>query len=789
MLLRQLNLLCVCLILPLALFSTPRQVLIISYAEPDSSYNLTLGGTERANQLPDFFSSLAAQGFGPPDLIFGAQRTFSIPGLAVFQTASACSESYKQPIHVYSPNDLSGLVNTLLHNSICDDKCVLVVWNFAAIPDLIAALGYLPPSSPTPSCYALAYVLPTFPVSSEKSPIVINQDLMPGDSSCGGISPPTPPTPDLVANYISVTIYNGTTSAIIDGTPGTISSDQVYILIIAQGGGSVLQFTSDGNGHMLGAPVTPAPVNGNTASFYTSYYSYALSSFPSAQQGYHTFYLPADTMLPSTRMMFSLVTPLNWLVQPGTGHIYSQDDNFVTTDNTYYTLYDKVEFTITNASLPWWQLVMNSTMVDYYCLPLSFYIDYIVGSTSTTSYTGISPTIPRLSIFSTYQSQLATLTGSGTGTWSQLYSTYTPPGGSAVELRIASANSGALKPNNISPLFPASYLSTNPNSSCQWLSSLWFNSSTPPYAYYQTGNPVSSTLTLDLSNAGAGSGTATGQVDGGGDFVFTLNADSIWYPGTVTFQSPLTIAPFFSGAYTDYVDPSNSTPLWSIGGNATTDTITAVWQIFSCAFNAGYIPPPSPQGTPSTPLTKSWLQSQVGSFFSDNPALCSGPWYNFYSKVLHDHFSVTPYTDFYTAPFDDYLGIDGTITVDDILGLNAGAAVYITVGDMTNSVIPNILNDSTPYNVTFALLPGSVQNVSFNSTAVPSSGGSMGSTTGSAMTVSLQYTTGSYAGSPITTFTAQISPGTLTTTPELPGGVNIVVSGNEVTIYIGAAPP
>ncbi len=776
------------LLLPCLLVAYPSQVIILSYAECNSFYNLTPEGIERSGLLPGYLNSLTTQGFGPPDIIFGAQRSESIPGFAIFQTATPSSYDLQIPIHVHSPIDIPGLVNTVLNNPICQNKCVLIIWNFTAIPDLIAAFGYQTPSSPSTPCNALTYILPTLPATPGIAPTVLNQDLMAGDSSCGGIAPPTPPAPNAVANYIPITVYNGTTSAIINGVASPIADTQIYVLVQTNSGTQVLQFAPDGSGNMLGTPITAFPTNGNGASFYSSYFSYALNAFPSAASGFYTFYLPATIEQPSSRILFSLINPIDWLITPSTGQINSQDDNFSTTSNSYYTLYDKVEFTITHASLPWWQIVMNSTMVDYYCLPLSFYVNYLNSSVSTTSYTGLSPTLSRQSVFANYQTGLTTLASSGSGTWSTLYTSYIPVGtSSAVNLRIASANSAALKPTIGSPLFPANYLASNPNATCDWLPSIWFNSSAPPYAFYQTGG--SNTLTVDLSNAGAGSGTALGQVNGSGEFVFTLNSDSIWYPGTVTFQSPQTIAPFFSGAYTDYVNPSNSAPLWSISGGATTDTITAIWQIFSCAFSVGYIPPTSPIGTPSSPLTKAWLQSQSATYFNDNPALCSGPWYNFYSKILHENCSVAPYTDFYTAPFDDYLGIDGTITVDDTTGVNAAVTVNITIGDMTNSVIPNILSDSTQYNVSFAILPGSVQNVTFNGSAVPSGGGSMGTAAGSSMTIALQYTTGSYSTSPSTTFTAQVSPSTATTTPILPGGANIILAGNDVTIYLGSAPP
>lgn len=788
MLLRSLYLIFCSIFVPLSLYSLPKQVLIVSYAETDIIYNLTAEGLDRADMLPGYFASLSSQGFSPPDIIFGAQRSSNVPGFAVLETGSPTSGAITQPIHIYPTSETQGLVSRILTHPSCHDKSVLIIWDFAGIQELIAAFGYTPPAPPGNTCNCLTYVLDTFPPVESPAPTVLNQNLLSGDLLSGGITPPLPPAQNIVAEYVPVTIYNGTTSAIVNGKAQPITGDQIYIFIQTNGGSKVLQFTSDGQGHMLGAPITAAPVPANAASFYTAYYSYPLSAFPSSAANFYTFYLPSDIELPSSRIYFSLVNPLNWLVNPTTGAIGSQDDSFVTSDNTYYTLYDKIEFTVTHASLPYWQLVMNSTMVDYYCLPLSFYINYESNAVNTTSYTGLSPSFSCQSVFTTYKNALKTLPGLGAGTWDTLYKVFTPLSSSPINLRIASANTGALKPTNNTPLFPMNYLTANPNTTCQWFTSLWTNNTPPPPAYYNI-NGANNSITIDLTNAGPNAGTAVGQVDINGNFVFTLNSDSQWYPGTVTFQPPVTIAPFFSGAFTDYVNPSNNANLWSISGGANTDTITAVWQIFSCAFSVGLLPPTSPIGTPSSPLTKAWLQSQVANFFKSNANLCDGPWFNFYSQVLHTQLKAAPYVDYYTAPFDDYLGLDGTITVNDMTGANVGASVNVTVGDMTNCVIPNILVDDTTYNVTFALLQPHVTNVTFNGTAVPSGGGSMGTATGSNMTVALQYTSGSYDTSPATTFTAQISPFTQTMTPKLPGGSNIVLSGNNLTIYLGDAPP
>ena len=61
----------------------PKQVVILSYAEVDQYYNLNIAGKDRASKLPDYFKSLADQGYPLPEIIFGAKRSTDIPGNAV----------------------------------------------------------------------------------------------------------------------------------------------------------------------------------------------------------------------------------------------------------------------------------------------------------------------------------------------------------------------------------------------------------------------------------------------------------------------------------------------------------------------------------------------------------------------------------------------------------------------------------------------------------------------------------------------------------------------------------
>ncbi len=289
----------------ITLEAVPRQVMAISYAEVDASYNLNAAGKERAAKLPNYFASLTPEGFGPPQILFGAKRSPQVPGNAVLETATPLCKALKLPIHPYPSHDIAGLVNKVMTHPSCDGKNVLIVWDAETIQQLIAGFGYSVPPSSSPFCYALTYLMSTFPAAGSPSATVMNQDLLPKDNFCGGVAPPAAPPAPVITGYLPITIYNGTTSAIVNGTPQPIDASQIYLFIQSNGGANAMQFTADGSGNMLGSLFVPAPTPGNAATYYSSYFSYPLSQFPSPAAGFYRFYIPSSVLQPSSRIYFS----------------------------------------------------------------------------------------------------------------------------------------------------------------------------------------------------------------------------------------------------------------------------------------------------------------------------------------------------------------------------------------------------------------------------------------------------------------------------------------------------
>ncbi len=524
----------------------------------------------------------------------------------------------------------------------------------------------------------------------------------------------SPPT-----GYVPFTVINNS---------GTADSS-VYILILTNTDTNIITFAPNHDGLYLGSLATPPP------STYVSALgsgSYPLSYFPTDPvNGGHIFYLPSTVDLTSSRIYYSVGQPIDWFI-PSSGPVGVQPLDFETpTQDNYYTLFDKQEFTMVANN----RFAMNPTLVDYYGLPLSFsikYIDYTQsGLPTVTSYAGLPPTLKSSSIFSSYSTATNTLATSPNGgvqpKWSSLYLTYAPPSGSSSSLRVLSPNRAS---QTAVPLFPLDYFLTPNYISCSWLSNVWYNAGTP--AYFQTH-----TLYVDLSTAGPTYGYASGTVDGSGNFNFTAITGT-GAGSTLTLPLPTTSKPFFTSALADY------TPAPTQTGDA--NVATAIWQGFSAGVISGIVPLST---TSTTPLSQSFIRTQT--LFANNSLIsCNGPWYDFYSGTFIALGSGN-YTKFYTTPYGDYLGLDGTITVTNIT--NAGAHVIATIGDMSGIAIPNPFNDNNNYTVAFGALPVTATatfgtNPDYTSNpSIPAGGQTYTPVAGSTMYLQVTYTQGSYKGS------------------------------------------
>lgn len=566
-----------------------------------------------------------------------------------------------------------------------------------------------------------------------------------------------PPT-----GYLPFSIVNNS------GFPDT----EIYILILTNNFYNVITFAPNGDGLMLGTVVTPPPKTYVSAS---GSGTYSLNTF--LNNGTYTFYLPTTVNLTSSRIYYSVGQPIDWFI-PAVGPVQVPSQDFVDpTQDGYYTLFDKQEFTMVAND----RFIMNPTLVDYYGLPLSFTISYLNQSVQTIAYAGLPPTLTSTQIFSNYTTAISTLPvmpGGGTQPiWSSLYFTYTnPSGGASGPLRVISPSQAILPiPPTLTPLFPIDYFLTNSYTSCDWLTTVWYNVMNT--ATYQT-----QPLYIDLSTAGPSYGVAQGTVDMSGNFNFITLTGTGAGTATLTLPLPTSSKAFFSSSLADYV------PAPIITGDV--NVATAIWQGLSAGIISGIIPLLNTSQT--SPLSQSYIRQQ--SLFVNNANLCMGavvPLYDFYSGTFISMGSGN-YTKFYTTPYGDYLGTDGTITVTNIQ--TANAQVTTTIGSMSGIPIPNPFDDTNTYTIVFNPLPatasatfGTSPNFSSNP-PVSSSGQTFINVLGSTMYLGVTYSTGSYAGQ---VWGVQIIPSGPAVKPTLPlGGINMVTGPvGTVTVTLGGAPP
>ncbi len=575
--------------------------------------------------------------------------------------------------------------------------------------------------------------------------------------------------------YLALT---GVTSAPPTGyVPFTIANNsgfsdtEVFLLILTNNFFNIVTFAPNADGLQLGTVATPPPrtyVNQSGSG------TYPLSYF--LKNGSYTFYLPSTVTMNASRIYYSVGQPLDWLI-PFSGPVAVPAQDFSDPgQDGYYILFDKQEFTMVGND----RFVMNPTLVDYYGIPLSFsisYLDYSVNpAVQKTAYAGLPPTLKSTMVFSNYAAAVATLpTTPGTGVqpkYSSLNFSYAPPSGSSGALRILSPNQGIQTQSTqlpSMPLFPINYFLTNSYMSCDWLTTVWDNAG---MAIYQT-----QPLYISLSTAGPTYGVAKGQIDGSGNFNFTALTGT-GTGSTLVLPLPTSSRAFFTSVLTDY------TPAPTITGDM--NVATAIWQGLSAGVIAGVVPLLGT--TQGNPLSQSFIRQQT--LFTNNANLCHGPWYDFYSGTLIGMGS-SPYTKFYTTPYGDYLGTDGTVTVTQIA--NAGAAVSITIGDMTGIPVPNPFNDNNNYTVVFNSLPPNVvvtfgTNPDFSmNPSVMSTGQTFTNVLGSSMYLGATYSTGNY---PNQLWGIHLIPSAPAAKPTLPG-LNLSLSGGvggTLSVTLGGAP-
>jgi hypothetical protein len=265
---------------------------------------------------------------------------------------------------------------------------------------------------------------------------------------------------------------------------------------------------------------------------------------------------------------------------------------------------------------------------------------------------------------------------------------YTDPSGTSALLRLISPGKAILPGNNNVPYFDNSYLK---------------NMGTYGFDYIDAVNTYYLTHTLKIDCAeltgvfamSGGSGyILTGQmiVDVNGNYFFHFDNGAGGY--SFDLQMPTDSFPFFAGAGESF-DAANNTPPAII-----------VRQLTS-AFDVGLLP-----ALDGIVLNKAYFDLNKLSYYTNNILLTGAgstqPWYDLYSKALHTvPTGVPPFDLIYTFAYDDALGQDGTLH-DPKTTAPSPSALVVTLGDMTETNIPNPFLDLHTYTVTALIGEGSV---------------------------------------------------------------------------------
>lgn len=377
----------------------------------------------------------------------------------------------------------------------------------------------------------------------------------------------------------------------------------------------------------------------------TTGYTYPLSSAPTASDGTPYVYIPS---IISARMYFSLGTAISMSITPNPPYgLGINDPNPADpADYNYNILYDKVEMNILEN-----QLAINPTMVDFFSLPLP--ISVYTNNQCAVLNVGMPPTQNREGVFTSFEQGVTALVlnPSATTEWRKLI--LTGPTSGPTHLRLLSSGQ-AMNPSNVAPIFDPHYL-LDSNYGLNWMDTVWGTAGSNT-GFYQA-NPV----LMDLSEV-PGYGIWTGQVDSSAQFNFT----GIGGGGSVQIIRPSTSIPFFVGtSFTATGDPT---------------AIPIIARLLGAGFACGQVPSTGPLNDAYFIANQPYYQNN-----SHIPgATTTGPWYDFYSKELHD-LGNSEY-QFFTYPYDDSLGYKNLITLDNLILLPA--QVLITLGDMTGTSIP-----------------------------------------------------------------------------------------------------
>ncbi|MBS0585645.1 MAG: hypothetical protein JSR76_05025 [Verrucomicrobia bacterium] len=642
-----------------AVTAQPRNILIISYAEYDASFNLTTKGLERASALAYYFSQTLLPTYGKPYAIFGSRQTKeTLGGRRIMQTATPTSAILAKQLHLgFSEDDPEALASFILNNSDYQGQTLLIVWDFDAIPSLIDTFNYLKPTIPTPERFDVTYVL-TFPFTPPKAPIILGQCLLVGDSCT---SPPFPPPVPLNA-YVPFQLINSS---------ATFSDSEVFILVKG------VEPQSNTWCYLSFDPaLTPLPgygvyqeVSPTTTS---EAFSYTLSELPGSNNNREVFIPPFN----QGELYFSIkgsqgspeLYKMDLVVEtnPTTGALEPVDPDALNPKNSnYYTLFDKIDFTVSTTSA---KLKANPTALDFFCLPLSLNMTL---DSSSLPQTGLSDA--RALIFATATTTLTADDLPPGSKWNNLV--IDDPTNIGNPLRIAATGPAML---TTPPLFDPNYLDNTAAYGFSYLTYIWND----PTAWYVTGG--GQTLFIDT-----GSLTYSGQTVAASpsyNFVFTNGSD------TEILTMPTNSVPFFLPEMPP-LNASNATARGILARDLTAAFVTGLLPINGQLMN--------------DPLNEAYFLANQMNFYpipnnaNLSPAgTASGPWFDLYSKALHSINGGYPNFDkIDTFLFDDLLGISGKLDS----GASVSPSLAITLHDLSGTLVPNPYTDPDTFTVTITV--------------------------------------------------------------------------------------
>ncbi len=414
-----------------------------------------------------------------------------------------------------------------------------------------------------------------------------------------------PIAPEFKAGYLPIVLVNNS------GLPDS----EVYVLITGDTTDKSNQVwgvvdTNTGPGFGLISLRAVEPGDNSTT------YSYLLSQLPETASG-RVIYSPEIT---SGIVWFSMKNKLSMTVNatPGVPPNTIVQPNFTNpSDSNYSTNYDIFEYTFLKSGSP--QVSADATAVSFFSIPL---VGYLPNATTASSHTGLTQN--RSYIMSHAASVFTEFAiGPAQTEWNKLFLTQ-----SSTILRLLSTGKSIS-----ASAFDANYLDDSAAYGYSYLDDIW----TGVAAYYKQGNHDLS-MTVVVTKPATASYDYTGNVQAG-EFVLTSSngGPDVTFPVPVTSPTPTGTTTFDIFSAINFITPL---PAAGTAGDATS-------KLLQEAIVAGLVP------TTDT-LSLEYLSANQGNYYKINDNLkpggkTTGPWYDLYSKALHELGSI------YTYGFDEPL--------------------------------------------------------------------------------------------------------------------------------------